>query len=185
MEFLARYQRQLGYAILIFLIVVLQGCGNEKSVLNMGVNALENKTVGNSIISDGYDEIDYEKMQGEEYYFYLFADCFLNDFSDFLKEKSTDMSEFEESISMEADRKEKIFQYISDVKEKDYVINKYEFLGARENSVSFNDFMEVLVLTEFSVDDQMAERKCLLLSIQKYYDEENITWRLEGIDNLE
>lgn len=58
-------------------------------------------------------------------------------------------------------------------------------MRARENSVSFNDFMEVLVLTEFSVDDQVAERKCLLLSIQKYYDEENIIWRLEGIDNLE
>lgn len=41
MEFFARYQRQLGYAVLIFLIVTLQGCGNEKSVLNKGVKALK------------------------------------------------------------------------------------------------------------------------------------------------
>lgn len=95
------------------------------------------------------------------------------------------MSEFEKSISMETGRKEKIFQYISDIGEKDYVIKKYEFLRAKGNSVSFNDFMEVLVLAEFSMDDHVVERKCLLLSIQKYYDEENITWRLESIENLE
>lgn len=45
--------------------------------------------------------------------------------------------------------------------------------------------MEVLVLTEFSTDGQAAGTKCLLLSIQKYYDGENITWKLEGTENLE
>lgn len=71
-----------------------------------------------SIFLNDYEEIDYEDLQGDEYYFYLFADCFLKDLSLFLEEETSDMSGLEESISIESDRKEKIFQYISDIKEK-------------------------------------------------------------------
>lgn len=41
MEFYSNYQRQLRFAVLIILIVILQGCGNEKSVLNKDAKALE------------------------------------------------------------------------------------------------------------------------------------------------
>lgn len=54
MEFFARYQRQLGYVVLIFLIVTLQGCGNEKSVLNKGVKALEKE-------EESYEEVTEKK----------------------------------------------------------------------------------------------------------------------------
>lgn len=60
MEFFARYQRQLGYAVLIFLIVTLQGCGNEKSVLNKGMKALEKE-------EESYEEVT-EKKEWEPCY---------------------------------------------------------------------------------------------------------------------
>lgn len=168
--------------ILIGFIFLCKGVANN-------ISTSQKKTAENPITSylipSGCEEIDFEKIQGEEYYFYLFADSFLSDLSFFLKEKSADMSKLEKSMSVKADSREKIVQYISEMKEKGYVISKYEFLRTKDSSISFNDFMEVLVLTEFSMDGQAAGTKCLLLSIQKYYDEENITWKLEGIENLE
>lgn len=96
-----------------------------------------------------------------------------------------DISELEKSISTESDSRENILQYISDIKEKKYVISKYVFLRTKDDSTSFNDFMEVVVLAEFCIDGQTIEKKCLLLSVQKYYGEEDVTWKLEGIENMQ
>lgn len=87
--------------LLIGFIFLCEGIAN-----NISINP--KKRVENTIIPDGYEKIDFEKTQGEEYYFYLFADNFLYDLSFFLEEKSADMSKLEKSMSMKADRREKI-----------------------------------------------------------------------------
>lgn len=166
---------------LLLLLVFISSCkGNIDNISTTPKELMEG-----SIFLNDYEEIDYEDLQGEEYYFYLFADCFLKELSSFLEEESLDISELEKSISTESDSRENILQYISDIKEKKYVISKYVFLRTKDDSTSFNDFMEVVVLAEFCVDGQTIEKKCLLLSVQKYYGEEDVTWKLEGIENLQ
>ena len=54
----------------------------------------------------------------------------------------------------------------------------------KDNSISFNDFMEVVIWAEFCIDGQITEEKYLLLSAQKYYGEEDVTWKLEGIEKM-
>ncbi len=166
---------------LLSLLVFISSCkGNVDNI-----STTSKKLMESSIFLNDYEEIDYEDLQGEEYYFYLFADCFLKELSSFLEEEYLDISELEKSISTESDSRENILQYISDIKEKKYVISKYVFLRTKDDSTSFNDFMEVVVLAEFCIDGQTIEKKCLLLSVQKYYGGEDVTWKLEGIENLQ
>lgn len=73
-EFVMKKQWKIKICITASVCVwILFGCvQNNQEKLN--AQALDMET---------YEEIDYEKMQGEEYYFYLFADCFLMTFQIF------------------------------------------------------------------------------------------------------
>lgn len=182
--------------LVILTVMLLASCGKESKGLeensvgdlNPVAEAEEQNDyqnikddAGEIEIPEGYVVVDYEELAGEEYDFYLFADNFLRELSDFLAEKSDDIDIFEEYINQEKEV-ESVSAFISGLRESGTTISGYYFLRHNNGSVSFNDFQEVPVIIEFVYENQTRKKEIELLFIQKTIDGEDTFWRLENIE---
>ena len=188
--------KRINCIVLIMLaVMLLASCGKEGKELdensvgdpNLVVEAEEQNNyqqikddAGEIESPEGYVVVDYEELAGEEYDFYLFADCFLRELSDYLTEKSDDIDVFAGYINQEKDV-ESVSAFISGLRESGAKISGYYFLRQDNSSISFNDFLEIPVIIEFVYEDQSEKKEIELLSIQKTIDGEDIFWRLENI----
>ncbi len=189
--------KRINCIILVMLAVMLfASCGKESKELDEDsvgdlspvVEAEENENyqkikddAGEIEIPEGYVLVDYEELAGEEYDFYLFADCFLRELSDFLAEKSDDIDVFAGYINQEKEV-EGVSAFISGLRESGTTISGYYFLRQDNGSVSFNNFQEVPVIIEFVYENQTRKKEIELLFIQKTIDGEDTFWRLEKIE---
>lgn len=182
--------------LVILTVMLLASCGKESKGLeensvgdlNPVAEAEEQNDyqnikddAGEIEIPEGYVVVDYEELAGAEYDFYLFADNFLRELSDFLAERSDDIDVFAGYIDQGKDV-ESVSAFISGLRESGAKIRGYYFLRQDNGSVSFNDFQEIPVIIEFVYENQTRKKEIELLFIQKTIDGEDIFWRLENIE---
>lgn len=182
--------------LVILTVMLLASCGKESKGLeensvgdpNPVAEAEEQNDyqnikddAGEIEIPEGYVVVDYEELAGEEYDFYLFADNFLRELSDFLAERSDDIDVFAGYIDQGKDV-ESVSAFISGLRESGAKIRGYYFLWQDNGSISFNDFQEIPVIIEFVYENQTRKKEIELLFIQKTIDGEDTFWRLENIE---